>query len=99
MSTRASIIIPTSDERVKYVIKQVENSLTKRFGGCSVYRGKGVWYDDGQYVHEKHARVTTTASDDDFSREYIENEAEYVKGTLGEDEVMVEFEDVDVEFI
>jgi hypothetical protein len=102
MTTRAHIVIPTSHPESYGVIESVKSTLADEFGGVSVYEGAGEWISEDGKVSEDHVRIVVTEPDDrdGHSVEYIvKNEAEWVKESLDEEAVLVEFEDVEMKLI
>lgn len=102
MVTRAHIVVPTAKDGSYEVVESVKETLADEFGGVSVYEGKGEWLSDGYKVSEPHKRIVVTEPNDhdcEPIKTLVKWEAEWVKDSLDEDAVLVEFEDVEMELI
>jgi hypothetical protein len=103
MALQAHLIVPTEKDRAKEVVQTLTLGFVTTFGGYSKYEGSGGWEGESGVETEDHVRLVVTHPgerlDEDQFREYMRVDALYVKDILDEEAVLLEFRDVDVEFV
>lgn len=104
MAYQGHIVVPTTHEDAQDAIEHVKRMATGRFGGVSVYEGNGAWDGESGIESEDHCRIVFNVPDDDhFDREqimeYLRFECQYIKDNLGEEAVLFELHEMDMELV
>lgn len=104
MALQGHIVIPTTHDDAEDVIDTVTSRISAVFGGYSRYDGSGGWVGDDGRIEEDHARIVVNVPEDNrYDKEsfmgYLRVEALCVKDELGEDAVLIEVHEMDMELV